>query len=258
MATRLGIPVAYVPAASVEEVSDHALALLLASERRLFDVESAARKGDVGAAGTAASRARQFSALTLGIVGFGRIGRALARKSRGIFATVLACDPLVDSAEAAGLGVELVELSALVARSDLISFHAPGSADGSAILDRDLIGRMRQGVIVVNTARGELIDEGALVDAVLEGRIAGAALDVTVVDPLPASDPLWTIAGIRATGHTGAKGTRSGPALRTAVVDAVLAALCGAPPQYLANPEVIDRPACRLKHAGRPDTWVTS
>jgi phosphoglycerate dehydrogenase-like enzyme len=234
-ATEFGIPVAYVPSASVEEVSDHALALLLASERRLFDIQDAARAGDPAEAAKVGGQSRRFADLTLGIIGFGRIGRALARKSRSVFGTVLAYDPMPASPEA---GVNAVSLDELLASSDLISLHAPG---GPAVLDAAAFARLRPGTVVVNTARGELIDEDALRAAIAGGAVARAALDVTREEPLPADSPLRGENRIRLTAHTGAKGSRSGPALRQGVVDAVLAALAGETPAYLADPSVTPR-----------------
>jgi D-3-phosphoglycerate dehydrogenase / 2-oxoglutarate reductase len=245
-ATELGIPVGYVPAASVEEVSDHALALLLASERRLFDIQDAARAGDTGGAGAVGSQSRRFCTLTLGIAGFGRIGRALARKSRGIFAAVLAADPVVDPAEAEALGVTLVPLDRLLRESDLISLHAPAPADHQPLLDETALAKLRPGVVVVNTARGELIDEAALLAAIESGAVARAALDVTREEPLPESSPLRSAPHVRLTAHTGAKGRESGSALRTAVVEAVLAALAGQAPAFLADPAVVHSPRYRL------------
>ncbi|HEY0533153.1 MAG TPA: NAD(P)-dependent oxidoreductase [Actinoplanes sp.] len=234
-ATELGIPVAYVPSASVEEVSDHALALLLASERRLFDIQDAARADDPAEAARVGGQSRRFADLTLGIIGFGRIGRALARKSRSVFGTVLAYDPMPASPEA---GITAVSLDELLASSDLISLHAPG---GPVVLDAAAFARLRPGTVVVNTARGELIDEDALRAAIADGTVARAALDVTREEPLAADSPLRGESRIRLTAHTGAKGSRSGPALRQGVVDAVLAALAGETPAYLADPSVIAR-----------------
>lgn len=237
-ATDLGIAVAYVPAASVEEVSDHALALLLASERRLFDIEAAVRAGDTAAAGTVAGQSRRFRDLTLGVIGFGRIGRALARKSRSVFGTVLAHDPAVHPAEAAALGVELVPLDRLLASADLLSLHAPGPPDHRPLLDEPALAALRPGTVIVNTARGELIDEAALLAAVQAGNVARAALDVTKADPPPPDSPLREAAQVRLTGHTAAKGRESSASLRRAVVAAVLAVLAGGVPEHLANPRV--------------------
>jgi D-3-phosphoglycerate dehydrogenase len=250
-ATELGIPVAYVPAASVEEVSDHALAMLLASERRLFDIQDAARAGDTAGAGTVGGESRRFATLTLGIVGFGRIGRALARKSVGIFSSVLTHDPLVGKDEAAGLGVELVSLPDLLERADLISLHAPAPADHRPLLDAAAFARLRPGAIIVNTARGELIDEQALLAAIAAGTVARAALDATRAEPVPVDSPLRAAGQVRLTAHTGAKGRASGAALRWAVVEAVLAALSGDTPAFLADPEVVRSPRYRLPEEAR-------
>ncbi len=195
-------------------------------------------RGDFAEAGRVGGESRQFADLTLGIIGFGRIGRALARKSRGIFRRVLAYDPVPIPAD---LGVTAVPIRELLASSDLISLHTPGPADHRPLLDAAAFATLRPGAVVVNTARGELIDEDALRAAIAAGTVARAALDVTRAEPLPGDSPLRADARIRLTAHTGAKGTRSGPALRQGVVDAVLAALAGDMPAYLADPSVEGR-----------------
>lgn len=245
-ATRLGIAVAFVPDASVEEVSDQALALLLAGERGLFEVESAVRRGDVRTAAAVAGRARRFCDLTLGIVGFGRIGRALARKSIGIFGRVLASDPMVLPADAVEVGVELLSFEEVLHESDLISLHAPGGLTRSPLLDATSLPKLRPGARIVNTARGELVDEAALLEALAAERIAGASLDVTREEPLPAGHPLLSHHAVRLTGHTAGKGQRSSRSLREAVVAATIAALNGAAPANLASPDVLSMANNRL------------
>jgi phosphoglycerate dehydrogenase-like enzyme len=138
-------------------------------------------------------------------------------------------------------GIAAVSLEELLAAADLISLHAPGSAGKRPLLDAAALGRLRPGAVVVNTARGELIDEDALRAAIAGGPVARAALDVTRDEPVPAGSPLRGESRIRLTAHTGSKGSRSGPALRQGVVDAVLAALAGETPAYLADPSVTPR-----------------
>jgi D-3-phosphoglycerate dehydrogenase len=242
-ATREGIPVAYIPDASVEEVSDHALALLLGAERQLFAAHQHTAAGDLTAAGAAVSAGRRFADLTLGVVGLGRIGRALARKATSVFGSIVAYDPMVTLAPA---GVRLQSLPELFAAADLISLHAPGTPDGRPILDAAAFAMCRPGVVVVNTARGRLIDESALLAALDAGRVRIAALDVTVAEPLPADSPLRGRSDVVLVGHTAAKGTRSSAALREGVAAATIRALRGQAPEHLADPSVLDSPLVRL------------
>lgn len=247
-ASELGIPVAYVPAATVEEVSDHALALALTLARRIPPIEVAVRVGDTVEAARLGNQTRRFSELTLGVVGFGRIGRAMARKSRSVFADVIAYDPMLQAGTTSD-GVELVELEALWSRSDVITLHAPSTPGTRALVNVDTLAAMKPGVLIVNTARGQLVDEAALVDAVASGHTGGAALDVTTIEPLPLDSPLFDCQGILLTGHTASKGAAASLALRTTVVDAILSVISGGTPEFLADPSVVDSNDYRLAPA---------
>lgn len=252
-ATRLGIGVAYIPDASVEEVSDHALALLLSAERRIFAAQTHSAAGDTVAAGAAVSAARRFGDLTLGIIGFGRIGRALARKSSSIFAEIVAYDPMVDASRgAAPYGVRLLGLELLLRQAHLISLHAPALPGSAPIMDAAALALVPAGTVVVNTARGRLIDESALLAALDRGQVGVVALDVTTEEPVPDSSPLRSHPGVLLSGHTAAKGTRSSSSLREGVVAATVRALRGQAPEHLSNPEVLESPLNRLRASGQP------
>lgn len=250
-ATACGIPVAFVPDASVEEVSDHALALLLALERRLTEASSAVRAGDLPAAATAVSRSRLFRDLTVGVVGLGRIGQATARKLVPLVDRVLAYDPVVPAAEATRLGVEPADLDDLLARSHAVTLHAPLTPATRELLDARRIALLPAGALVVNTARGELLDEDALLAAIRSDRLGGAALDVTRQEPLPSDSALLAEPRIVLTGHTAAKGRLSGRRLREEVARAVVDGLEGRAPRHLADPAVLENDRCRLAATGR-------
>lgn len=230
-----GIPVAYVPDGSVEEVSDHAVALLLGLERRIAAADRAVRDG--AGPGTLVDGARRFADLTVGVVGFGRIGCAAARKIRPLVGSVLVSDPLADPERIVSEGFVLVELDELFARSDAISLHVPLVDATRGLVDSRRLSLSRPGLTLVNTARGELVDEEALVVALREGRIGGAALDVTAIEPLPADSPLRHEPAILLTGHSAAKGRESGRTLRTAVATAIELWLAGDNPPALARSE---------------------
>lgn len=248
-ATDLGIPVAYVPDASVEEVSDHALALLLALERRVVSLDRfvQARTWSHATAEIAAERGgmRRLQSLTLGVVGLGRIGQALARKAMSVFGEAIGHDPFVIEA-IPGLPLELVAFSELLARADLVSLHVPLTADTERMFDTKAFALMRPGSYIVNTARGGLIDEAALLGALRSGQIAGAGLDVTTDEPLEDSSPLLEMSSVVLTGHSAASGTAASSELRRLTVEAVLNAIRGLRPPALANPDVLESPLCRL------------
>jgi D-3-phosphoglycerate dehydrogenase len=252
-ATSLGIPVAYVPDASVEEVSDHALALALFMARGLPGAVDGVRDGDAVAAGRSVEGSARFADSVLGVVGLGRIGQALARKARGLFTEVIAYDPMTDASTFESLGVSRVKLDALWPAADVISLHVPSTPETRDLVNEATIRLMRRGAVLVNAARGDLVDEVALVAAVRSGALGGAALDVTRDEPLPADSPLRACAGIVLTGHTGAKGRRSASTLRQAVADAVTAVLTGTPPKHLANPEVTGCGNFRLRLVPAPN-----
>ncbi len=249
-ATELGIAVAFTPGASVEEVSDHALALLLVLERRVVVLDRAVRSGawqhDPTTIASIRAPIRRLRSLTLGIVGLGQIGRALALKAGPLVGRVIGSDPYLSHDEAGALGVELVSFEELLEISDLISIHAPLTPETRHMFDAQAFARMRPTTGIVNTARGALVDHAALVDALAAGRIGGAALDVVDEEPLPEGHPLLDAPNVILTGHSAASSTSSTGELRRRTVDAALAALRGEVPPVLVDPSVVERPAFRL------------
>jgi D-3-phosphoglycerate dehydrogenase / 2-oxoglutarate reductase len=188
-ATAAGIWVTNVPDGSVHETSDHALALLLAAARRVVALDAAIRRGTWDTLGVA-GRVRRLTGLRLGLVGFGRIARTLAPKAAALGLEVCAHDPYQPAEAIAAEGVRPAELDELLRTADFVSLHAPLTPETERLLDRDRLALMKPTAILVNVARGALVDEDALVEALDSGRIAGAALDVFASEPLPASHPL--------------------------------------------------------------------
>jgi D-3-phosphoglycerate dehydrogenase len=192
-ATRHGILVANVPDAIVEDVANQALAMILAANRELLRLDTFVRDG--GWARTN-SRKPEWMALhrpsvqTLGFVGFGNIAQATARRARAFGYQLIATDPYV-SAELAGReGVGLVPMDDLLRRSDVVSVHTFLSEETYHLIDADRLALMKPTAWLVNTARGKLVDEQALIAALREGRLAGAALDVMEQEPLDPRSPL--------------------------------------------------------------------
>ncbi len=174
-----GIAVARVSDYGTEAVAFHTVALVTALLRRLVEADRLVRAGGWGVADL--RPLRQPSGLTAGVVGYGRIGRQTAGYLRGLGMQVLAHDEYVDVRSEDGISP--CELDALLRGSDVVTLHAPGAPDGSPLLGRDRLALMRPGSVLVNTARGSLVDLPALVEALREGRLAGAGLDVYPHEP---------------------------------------------------------------------------
>ena len=188
-AARRGIPVANVPDYCVGEVADHALALILALERKLFTFDASLRRGEWTPVKTGRPIHR-LAGRTLGIIGMGRIGREAARRALVFGYRLLAHDALLPDEKIRESGAEPAALEVLLAASDVVSLHAPLTDGTRGLLNRRTLRLMKPGAFLVNVARGALVDGEALVEALKEGRIGGAALDVYETEPLPPGHPL--------------------------------------------------------------------
>jgi len=196
-ATERGILVMNTPGGNAVSVAEHALALLLALARRVPQLSAAVHAGrweKTGAAGI------ELRGKTLGLVGLGRVGAEVARRARALEMTVLASDPYISAEAAAELGAELVPFDDLLSRSDFVSLHATLSPATEKIMNRETLARMKRGACLVNTARGELVDEAALAEALRSGHLAGAAVDVFAEEP-PQHSPLLGLPNVVATPH---------------------------------------------------------
>ena len=196
-----GIYVANVPDYGSEDVAEHALALLLASTRRLTSRNSQVHEGkwNIGQA----EPMFRLSGKVLGIIGFGRIARCLATKANGIgFSRMLVCDPLLSEADALAAGVEKVALEQLCKQADLISLHVPLSDKTRHLIGADQLAMMKPTTVLVNTSRGGLIDEHALYQALAEQRLFAAGLDVFEQEPVRRDHPLLTLSNVICTDHT--------------------------------------------------------
>jgi D-3-phosphoglycerate dehydrogenase / 2-oxoglutarate reductase len=242
-ASRAGIVVANVPDASVEEVSNHALALLLACSRKIVVLDRSLRAGTWSRAlfppmGT-------LHGETLGVVGFGRIARALAAKVQALQMRVLATDPLVPESEIRRAGAEPASLERLLAESDFVSLHAPLSGETRHMIAAEQLRTMKSSAYLINTARGALIDQAALVAALQSEVIAGAALDVFEQEPLAPDDPLLQLPNVVLTPHAAAYSDAGIRELRRRTGEAAADVLRGVQPRGIANPDVTPRYALR-------------
>jgi len=239
-ATRLGIPVTNVPAYCLDEVAEHALALLLACARKVVRYDGAVRDHDWAlATGMPIFRVR---GRTLGIVGFGKIGQTLAGKARALGLVVLAADPYVPEAIIRERGVEPAGLDEVLRRADFLSLHLPLTPETRYLLNAQRLFRMKPSAFVINTSRGGVIDQAALLDALREGWIAGAALDVFEPERLPADHPLLALPNLIATPHVAFYSEESVRELEVKAARNVAAILSGRHPEALVNPDVLALP----------------
>ena len=257
-ATELGVMVCNVPGSNTTEVADHAMSLMLSLTRRIYDAIRTTREGawadKPGAIGEYAGTIRRLAGHTVGIVGFGNIGRAFATRVRGFgVSRILAYDPYVNQLAADLYGVTLVDFETLVAEADCISVHCSATDESRYLFDADTFRRMKPTALLVNTARGPIVDGEALADALEAGEIEAAALDVTEVEPLPSDNRLLHIPNCYITPHIAAVSAVF--RAETAVMQAqnIIRILTGEKPHGLANPEVIKTVAI-MRHTN-PGRW---
>jgi D-3-phosphoglycerate dehydrogenase len=208
-AAERGILVTNVPDYCVGEVSDHAMALILACTRKVVRLNDSARKGQWGLSGDNAEiqsqvwpRMTRLEGQTLGLFGFGRVARSLAPKARGFGLRIIAHDPYVAPEAAQQMGVSMVEWQRLLNESDFISIHAALTAETRQIFSHDAFNEMKPTACLINTARGGFVDEAALFQALTEGKIAMAALDVMDPEPPDPGSPLFTLENFISTAHS--------------------------------------------------------
>lgn len=242
-ATELGILVTNVPDYCVEEVSDHALALLLACARSLAQFDRATHKGAWDLPG--GRPLYRLRGRTLGIIGYGRIGAALAGKAVCLGLRVLAYSPRVEEGERDGITFTR-NLTWLLSESDYVSLHVPLTPDTRVMVNAVFLGQMRSGAFLINTARGGIIDEPALVEALQTGVIRGAALDVLTVEPPAPDHPLLGLPNCLITPHAAFTSVESLAELEQRAAYHVALALQGELPPHVVNPAVLDRANLRV------------
>lgn len=242
LATEKGIVLCNMPNVIEEEVADHAFALLLASARRITLQDRAVRDGtwerrdDLGTGGIP----RVFRA-TLGIVGLGRIGQAVARRARGFEMRLLAVDPVVDDATFAALGVQRGTLAEVLQESDFVSLHVPLEGGTQHLIGAPELRLMKRSAILVNTSRGPVVDEIALVDALKAGQLAAAGIDVMEEEPISADHPLSGLDNVVLTPHSASRSAWTDRMRHLRPAEEVAAVLNGHRPRAVWNPEVLAR-----------------
>jgi D-3-phosphoglycerate dehydrogenase len=225
-----GIVVTYVPDYCMQEVSDHAMALLLALARKVPFSNKLVQAGRWEM--PAVAPLRRLEGQVLGLIGFGHIPRALAPKAKAFGLRVITYDPYVSKDALAAAGVEGVSFDDLLARSDFISVHAPLLPATRGLVNAAAFAKMKKGALIVNTARGPLIDEQALIAALDSGHLGGAALDVVATEPLPKDSPLIGRDNVILTPHTAFYSVEALEELQTKCATDVARVLSGEKPVY--------------------------
>lgn len=247
-AGEMGIPVVYTPAANTESVAEIAVAFMLMIGRRVYKAVEAMRSGTLISETTTLSVMAQRAGLanfdlwgkTVGIVGVGRIGSSVARKMRAAFnMRVLGYDPYKDAATLAEHGVEKFDrLEEMLPLCDYITLHCPGGAETRHMIDAARLTLMKPGAYLINTARGSVVDEAALISALESGHLGGAAIDVYDPEPPLPSNPLLHMENVIVTPHYCAMTEESLYNMGIAVAQGVCDVLAGRKPQYLVDPNV--------------------
>ncbi len=234
-ATRRNVLVTYTPDVMAESVADFTFALMLAASRRVVEADQFVRTGRWRSWGPETLIGRDLHGATLGIVGYGQVGQAVARRASGFGMRVLYHSPHASST-VIGDGPMAVSLPELLAESAIISLHCTLNDDTFQLIDRDALEQMRPDAILINTAHGQLIDTRALVETLCVRPIV-AALDVTDPEPLPANHPLLALPNALVTPHVASATVATRTRMAVMVAEDLLAALRGDIPQHLANPD---------------------
>jgi D-3-phosphoglycerate dehydrogenase / 2-oxoglutarate reductase len=239
-ATRRGVVVTNAPGFCREEVAEHVLALLLCLARGVHLYDRAVRAGDWTRAG--ARTVRRVAGQTIGVVGFGAIGRTVAERAARIGMRVIVHDPVVADEAIRATGAEPVTLDDLARRADVVTLHTPLTEETRGLVNERFLAAMKPTAHLINTARGALVDQEALQAALAEGRIAGAGLDTFVPEPLPAGHPLLESERALLTPHVAFYSEESVHDVRVRAARAVAEALAGERPAETVNPAVFEHP----------------
>lgn len=239
-ATARSIPVGHTPGVLTEATADMTFALLMAAARRIPEGVEKVRAGEWRTWEPLGLLGAEVWGATLGIVGLGRIGTALARRARGFGMRILYHDPARKPDLEAELGMEYVSLDDLLAQADFVSLHCPLISETRQLIGEQALRRMKPTAILVNAARGPVVDTDALVQALQEEWIASAALDVTDPEPLPADHPLANLPNCVVVPHLGSATVTARNRMATRAAENLLAGLRGDRLPHCVNPEVYE------------------
>ena len=254
-ATELGILACNVPGVNTVEVADHAMAMLLSIMRRIPESVAATRDGkwsdDPGLMRNFQETVDRLAGKTVGILGFGNIGHAFAQRVSGFGPRrIIAFDPYAYQSTADLYGVELVDLDELLSESDVITIHAPHTESTDHIINAETLGKMKPTSILINCARGKIVDQVALHAALRDGQIAFAGIDVTEVEPVSSEDPILDLDNCYVTPHLAGYSPTFLEECGQKQAENVSFALTGRAPHGLANPDVIKTIAVQRASGG--------
>lgn len=238
-ATELGICVANVPDYCMDEVSDHAMALLMACARKVVLMNNEVKKGNWDF--KVSIPIYRFRGQNLGLISFGKIAQALAKKARVFGLNLLVFDPYIPESVVKQYDAKLVSLEELLKESDYISVHAPLTKETKHLISEKELQMMKKSAFIINTGRGPVIDEKALIKALQEGWIAGAGLDVLEVEPAASDNPLLKMDNVVVTPHAAWYSEQAEVELRTKTAKGVAEVLQGYFPKYLVNKDVREK-----------------
>jgi D-3-phosphoglycerate dehydrogenase len=242
-ADRYGVAVCNTPGANARSVAEHAIALMLACAKHIPLADREMRSGD-----WRHHLGMELEGKTLGVIGLGNIGSRVARMGNGLGMRVVAWSFTRDEDRARNAGATLLELEDLLRKSDVVSLHVPATPESRGMIGAGELSLMKRNAILINTARGALIDEAALITALKEERICGAGLDVFVDEPLPPDSSLRSLDNAVLTPHAAWVTDEAQERLIQQPIDNVIAFLAGRP-QNVVNPKVLDHPKLRARLA---------
>lgn len=229
-----GIPVCNVPDYCIDEVADHTLAFILSATRCLRANCAHMMKGNWGL-GVSLTEMRALRDQTIGIIGLGRIGNAVADRLRAFKCRLIAFDPVVSTDDASQHGCALVSLNELLAESDIVTLHCPSNEQTRDIINRDSLAKMKVGSILINVGRGDLVALGALTEALQSRRVAAACLDVFNPEPLATDSPLLQMDNVIVSSHIASASPKAARTLRETAANLVVKAINGEPLPNIVN-----------------------
>ena len=240
-ATDAGIVVTNTPDVFIEEVADHAMMLLLSAIRRTKEQNLFASENEWHKGRPQLNHVPRLMGQTLGLVSFGNVARCTAKRALAFGLNVIAYDPYVSEITMSEFGVQPVPWGELLERSDYISVHSPHNEETEHLLNADAFNKMKDGVVIVNTARGPIIKEVDLIEALRDGKVQSAGLDVLEREPPDPQNPLLAMPNVIVTPHVASASTRMRPTARRRVGREVALALRGKWPMSCVNPTVLPK-----------------
>jgi D-3-phosphoglycerate dehydrogenase len=249
-----GILFANVPDAFIEEVANHALALILGTNRKLLEMDAFTRQGRWAKGDRprqTAAPIRRLSQLTLGLIGFGNIARLVTERAKPFGFRIIATDPFVQPEVAAAMGVELLSVDEVLGQSDIVSVHVFLNAETRGMLNAERLAKMKKGAYLINTARGPVVDEAALIEALRSGHLAGTGLDVFEQEPLAADSPLMSMSNVLLAPHLASYSEEGDARHQERIAEIALQVVNGSLPErkVVVNKDLYDQIEQQLKLA---------